>query len=36
VGTGAAPGGILEGDTSLEYKNIVRYKENSIKSSLRL
>jgi len=33
---GAAPGGILEGETSLEYKNVGRYKGNSTQISLDL
>jgi len=36
VGTGAAPGGILEGETLLEYKNVGRYKDNSTQASWEL
>jgi len=34
--TSAAPGGILEGETSLGYTNVGRYKDNSAQASFEL
>jgi len=35
-GMGVAPGGILECETSLEYKNVDRYQGNSMQASWEL
>jgi len=36
VGTGAAPWGTLDGETSLEYRNLGTHKDNSMQASLGL